>query len=227
MKKNLSKVVLVVVIMVVAIASFKISGKAASGLAEIYWFSAFGSGVGPGGSAKIEEELSSIGYTAKRYSDTHAYYVRRTMNNDKIFVNVSHGLPGRIICDEDTTVSAKAVSSDNNNYSLAAFFGKDDFNGMKFAYLGSCWSAKTNSTYGNLPSYITGTLGAKSALGFKEKVDNNCATYFEKKLFINLANGKTISQSASSAKSATYINFGDYGKVDSYTIYGASDTKIK
>ena len=213
--------------MVVAITSFKISGEAASGLSEIYWFSADGSGVGPGGSAKIQEELSSIGYTAKRYSDTHAYYVRRTMNNDKIFVNISHGKVGRIICDGDTTVSAKAVSGDNNNYSLAAFFGKDDFNGMKFAYLGSCYSAKTSATYGNLPSYITGTLGAKSALGFKEDVDDMRTTYFEKKLFVNLASGNTISQSASSAKSATYTKFGNYGGVDSYTIYGASDTKIK
>lgn len=227
MKEYLSKIVLVVVMMVFAISSFKISTKAASGLAEIYWFSQYGSGVGPGGSAKIQEELSAIGYTAKRYSDTHAYYVRRTMNNDKVFVNVSHGLAGRIVCDGETTVSAKAVSSDNNNYSLAAFFGKDDFNGMKFAYLGSCWSAKTDDTYGNLPSYITGTLGAKSALGFKLDVDNKCATYFEKKLFINLADGKTISQSASSAKSATYSNYGTYGNVNSYTIYGASDTKIK
>lgn len=227
MKKYLSKVVVVAVMMVVAITSFKISGKAASGLAEIYWFSASGSGVGAGGSARIQEELSSIGYTAKRYSDIHAYYVRRTMNNDKIFANVSHGLAGRIICDGKTTVSAKAVSSDNNNYSLAAFFGKDDFNGMKFAYLGSCYSAKTDATYGNLPSYITGTLGAKSALGFKESVNHECATYFEKKLFINLADGKTVSQSASLAKNATYSQYGTYGKVDSYTIYGTSDTKIK
>lgn len=57
MKKHLSKVVVLVVMMIVTITSFKISGEAASGLAEIYWFSADGSGVGPGGSAKIQEEL--------------------------------------------------------------------------------------------------------------------------------------------------------------------------
>lgn len=214
------------------IFSVSISGinvKAASGLAEIYWFTSTnngGSGVGAGGSAKIKEKLTDMGYSANRYKDIHAYYVRRTMNSDKVFAIVSHGAPGRLVCLSNTTISAKAVSSDGNNYSMAAFFGANACSGMKFAYFGSCYSATTDSTYGNLTSYVTNTLGAKSALGFKKSVAQDQATYFEKKLFNQLAKGNTVAVSAADALLATYSQYGSAGNVDSYSISGNPNVTI-
>jgi hypothetical protein len=220
---------LIIVCMILSFSFTGIIANAASGLSEIYWMtstSSGGSGVGPGGSASIQTSLSGMGYNASRYQDTHAYYVRRTMNNDIVFAIVSHGAPGRVVGDQHTTMSANAVASDNANYSLAAYFGSDDFNSMKFAYYGACQTARTDATYGNLLSYTTSTLGAASALGFYNSVYDSQATYFEQQLFINLRNGSTVSSSANAAKSATYSKYGSYGEVDTYRIYGNSSTKI-
>lgn len=199
---------------------------AASGSCEVFYFQAGANDLGPGGTASITSSLRGLGYTVNRYADTHAYYVRRTMNADKVFAIVAHGLPGRVYCADDTFVSAQMVLNDDLCYSLAANFSNNAFNSMKFAYYGSCCSATTDSTYGNLLSYTTSTLGAKSALGFNDSVYNNCATYFETDLFKSLANGNTVYGAAAIAKTNTYNAYGTYGKVDSCRITGSSSTTI-
>lgn len=223
MKRKKRSLVMLAILMVCVISAPITTANAANTLAEVYWYtdtSDGGDGIGAGGSAHIKNKLEDMGYNAKRYKDVHAFYVRRTMNTDKVFVNISHGMPGRIVCLNDTTVSAKAVKSNDDNYSMAAYFSKDACSGMKFAYFGSCFSAKTDSNYGNLTTYITETLGAKSALGFTKAVSNGHAVYFEKQLFSQLYNGKTISSAASKAKSLTYDKYGSYGNIDSYKIAG-------
>lgn len=200
---------------------------AASGTCEVFYFT-YTNSVGEGGSASIQSSLSNLGYTANRYADTHAFYVRRTMNNDKVFAIVSHGAPGRVVCkDGATTMSAKAVSSDSDNYSLAAYFGSKDFNGMKFAYYGACKTALTDSTYGNLITYTTDTLGASCALGFTENVSNKQATYYETQLFKYLESGNSVADANTLACSATYSKYKDFGHVNSASISGDSTTKIK
>lgn len=204
--------------------------KAASGKAEIYWFTSTdngGSGVGPGGSANIERNLKSMGYGTSRYQDRSASSIRSAMSSDVVFANVSHGNAGRIYCNNFQTISAKTVNSDSDNFSLASAYGKNAFGSMKFAYLGSCLSAKTDSRYGNIPSYLTSTLGAKCVLGYTESVSDTQATYFESQLFSQLYNGKTVAQAAANAKSSTYSRYGSYGSIDSYKLYGNSATTIK
>lgn len=183
--------------------------------------------MGSGGSLTIESCLDNLGYTANRYANTDAYYVRRTMNNDKIFAIISHGAPGRVVCKNGiTTVSANSVATDNNNYSLAACFGSNAFNGMLFAYYGACQTAATDATYDNLLSYTTGTLGARSALGFQLSVNNSQATYFEAKLFEYLEDGNTVYTACGLARSATYTAYSNYGNVDSAVVAGNPHTTI-
>lgn len=222
------KVLLCALILALVLTSFA-TVQAASGLTEIYWFTSTdngGEGVGPGGSAAIKTFLSSMGYTAYRYCDLSAYSVRSTMDDDYVFVNVSHGSPGRLYCNNWTSVSAKSVSGDSANYSMQAIFGSGAFSKMKFAYFGSCYSAATDASYGNLPSYTTATLGAKCALGFTQSVSDAHATYFETYLFDRLKIGNTVYNAASAAKAATYSYYGSYGAVNSYVIYGTSSTTI-
>ncbi len=199
---------------------------AASGTCEVFYFT-YQDSVGEGGSASIQSCLSNLGYTANRYANTHAYYVRRTMNSDKVFAIVSHGAPGRVVCkDGVTTMSASAVSSDSSNYSLAAWFGSNDLKGMKFAYYGACSSAATDSTYGNLITYTTDTLGASCALGFTKTVYDPQVAYYEAQLFGYLQSGNSVSSANVLARAATYSQYKSYGNVDSALISGDSTTKI-
>lgn len=206
--------------------SFCVSASAASGTCEIFYFNDAPDSLGPGGSAGIQSYLGNLGYTANRYANTLAYYVRRTMDSDKVFAIVAHGAPGYVVCAQTTKMSANAVPSDNDCYSLAAWFSSGSLSSMKFAYYGACKSARGSSTYGNLLDYTTSTLGAQSALGFYEDVNDDCATHFESTLFFFLSGGNTITSSASSALVSTYNNYGTYGSVDSYRIYGSAYTTI-
>lgn len=221
-----------IVIMLCMILGLSFTGivtKAASGIAEVYWLTSTtsgGSGVGPGGSASIQTSLSGLGYDSTRYQDTNAYNMRNAMSSDVVYAIVSHGAAGLVVGAEDTTMSAKTVASNKSNYSLASYYSSGDFDSMKFAYYGACQTARTSSSYGNLLSYTTSTLGASSALGFYNSVYDSQATYFEKQLFVNLAKGSTVSSAASAAKSATYSKYGSYGEVDTYKIYGDSSTTI-
>lgn len=215
-----------VIPVIVGLLLSSIVSRAASGPCEIFYFTYSGS-VGAGGSAAIESYLNNMGYSASRYANTHAYYVRRTMDNDKVFAIVSHGMPGRVVCkDGVTTVSANAVSSDNNNYSLAACFSSGAFSNMKFAYYGACRSANTSGTYGNLITYSTGTLGAASALGFSNDIYTNKAAWYEEKLFMYLNNGFSVLSANSLAQLSTYNQYGTYGGVDSAVVSGTIGTTI-
>lgn len=198
-------------------------------LAEIYWISTSNGGVGPGGSASIQSYLNDMTYNAKRYANTRAYYIRRTMNDDVVFAVVSHGAPGRIYGANNPnaqTVSAKIVKNDDDNFSLQAKFSSGAFSNMKFAYYGACQTARTSSTYGNLLTYTTSTLGAKSALGFYNNVLNTTATYYEEQLFKRFSWGYTVYNADYYAKLATYNNYGYHGEVDSAIPYGSSSTTL-
>lgn len=149
------------------------------------------------------------------------------MDSDKVFAIITHGAPGYVVCkDGETTMSANAVNSDPENYSLAAWFASNALSSMKFAYYGACNSADTSSTYGNLITYTTSTLGAKAALGFSESVYDPEATYFETKLFDYLDSGYSVNTSATYAATATYNYYGSYGEVDSYVVAGTGSTTI-
>lgn len=218
------KTKIVLLFLIILLVTSNIS-YAASGLSEIYWMSP-PCGVGPGGTSSIQSSLAIAGYNAKRYQNTHAYYVRRTMDDDIVFAIVTHGSPGRVYCDNLTTMSGSAVVNDDYNYSLAAFFGSGDLYKMKFAYYGTCRSARTDPVYGNLPLYTTKNLSAKCALGFDEDILDAHATYFESELFKNLSDGEMVVVAANAAKAATFIYYSEYGYVDSYSIYGLGSTQI-
>lgn len=220
--KKLSVIFLVLSMVFLSVAP----AYAASGTCEVFYFTYAGS-VGAGGSEAIHSYLTELGYSSYRYADVHAYYVRRTMNQDKVFAIVSHGVPGRVVCkDGVTTMSAYAVDEDDNNYSLAAWFGSGNLNGMLFAYYGGCQTALTDEKYGNLLSYTTDFLGASSAIGFSKSVYNSYATYYEEKLFQHLKRGYDVNTSNTLARAATYSKYGGYGNVDSAVIAGNVNTYI-
>ena len=224
MKKN--PILIFLLCISILIFSNEMAAQAASGTCEIFYFTYTGS-VGAGGTANIKGYLDDMGYTANRYANTRAYYVRRTMDEDKIFVIVAHGLPGRVYCKNgETTISAKAVKDDDNNYSLAAGFSQYGLLNMKLAYYGSCYSASTSGTYGNITTYTTSQMGAQCALGFTDSVASTQATYYESLLFYYLKNGSTVSNANSLCKTLTYNKYGTYGNVDTALISGNEDTTI-
>ena len=223
--KNAKRLLAMFLCVTLSLSIFATTASAASGTCEVFYFNECG--VGPGGTESIQESLQNMGYTANRYADTHAYYVRRTMHQDKVFAIVTHGAPGRVACGDDTTMSATAVSSDDANYSLAAWFGRDSLQGVSFVYYGACQSANTDSSYGNLLTYTTtGLLGAKSALGFTRDIADGPATIYEMALFIYLEYGYSLSYANMMARNLTYDYFNTYGNVDSAVISGDSSIRI-
>lgn len=223
---NRARKLLSLLLVLCAVLGCSFPASAASGTCEVFYFSYTGS-VGSGGSELIRRSLNNMGYSANMYVNTHAYYVRRTMDEDKVFSIVSHGNAGYVVCADNTTMSAWAVNSDDNNYSLAAWFDRGALSGMKLAYFGACYSAASSPVYGNLITYATGTLGAQCAIGYKESVDTNLATLYEVNLFQNLEKGYTVYSADVLAKKAVKDSYQRYGGVDSATIAGNSYGVIK
>lgn len=197
---------------------------AASGTCEIFYFNECG--VGPGGTASIRRSLINMGYSATRYADAHALSVRDTLNADKVFAIISHGVPGRVYCGAGSSLTDLPPGDGSSYNALRSWFSQNDFNNVLLAYYGSCYSAATDFACGNLVTSTTNYFGAKSAIGFYDEVDQETATYYEEQLFLHLRQGYTVGTADSLAKTYTYNHFGYYGDVDSAIISGNSNQKI-
>ncbi|MFZ7122006.1 MAG: hypothetical protein ACOWWH_13785 [Eubacteriaceae bacterium] len=221
-------VVLLSLIMLVSL--FFMSSVFASPLAETYWFT----NLGIGGASTIDSELDHMGYNGHIYCDTSATYVRRTMDDDAVFAYVGHGLPGILNCNSsDYYLSAYNITSDTYNRSLQYAFANtsDKLSSIRFAYYGACYSNVYSSTYGRLTSYTTSNLDALAAMGFNDSIYNSVATYFEKRLFIYLDNGNTISASREYAAQDSISQFGlstwNNSQVDTCSITGNQYVKLE
>ena len=187
-------------------------------------------GVGPGGSSDISYCLQGIGYGCSIMKNLGSYMTCKYMGESDVFVIISHGSPGQVICAGSTLTALKPSGS--NYQSIAEQYGTGQLNKLKFAYLGSCKSGATDTNYGNLAEYMAYTADAQCVLGFYDNVEPIQATWFEQKLFYYLATGtgnlKTVSGAAAKALDDVDAKFsGNLGGTDSYLIYSNGNTVLK
>jgi len=228
-KTKLFKVLLLSVVLIIGLSQLVYAAALPSPpWSECYWFN--DPGVGP--TYDINHFLHYVGYDARVYGNVHAYYVRRTMYKDAVFYIKTHGYSsgGRVLCANNTKISAKMVLGDDSNYSLEAAFANttDKLKWCRLVYWGSCYTAKNSSKYGDLNDYSAMTLGADSSVGFKEGRYVDWGTTFDRRVFDYLIynGGNTIKNSCEMAKDYTYDVHGSYGGVDKYEIRGYTTEKI-
>jgi len=99
---------------------------------------------------------------------------------------------------------------------------------IRFAYYAGCNTGNTDTSenLGNLITYTTGTLGAKSALGFGAKIGIDSQSVYGAKLFSELKNGKTLLAATAKAAAETLQVRGDYHGHNSHLYSGDGNTKL-
>jgi hypothetical protein len=230
-KAILNKVLLIITLIIILIMALPctIYALPSPPWAEIYSYS----DPGNGSCSSIKQYLLDIGYDARWYIGTSAYYVRRTMYQDAVFYITTHGEPGRVKCGLEsgivTHISAKKVPSDNYNYSLEAGFGSttDKLKYTRLTYWAACHSAENSSTYGDLDNYCYYTLGVDSTVAFWGTRQPPYCTYFDKRFFYWAKQGYTVIEALDKARIDTGNKFPKIPKEDNYDYrcYGGS-TKL-
>lgn len=171
--------------------------------------------------------LLYLGYNNKIYRNVHAYYVRRTMGNDAVFIFNGHGAPGRLVCWDGyryTTVSANAVYWDNNNYSLqAAFQGTTELYDLKLAVFMGCNTGDPDAVYGDL-AVKSAQLGIDVAMTWVDNLRAGISDFYLQQFFYYAAYcGYTIRETHRLALGDTYYAFGSYGGTNSLRYGGHRD----
>lgn len=182
----------------------------------------------------IHSSLDNNGYYNQYYfSNNNATAVANSIGNDAIFYINSHGGAGLVCCPyydsgssswKMTLLTGTNTKSESIAVALQTKYGSttDKLKKVRFAYFGSCYSAKTASTtdgWGNLLDTVTG-LGVDCALGFTGTITVSKEGYFAKRLitYYGMDPNNTVSACAASSKADTYNKYGDYGGVDKYVI---------
>jgi hypothetical protein len=225
------KKLIICMLFVILVFSSITHASATGPLSELYYYSEF-----PDSntySSNINSSICLAGYDGKRYCDTNAYYVRRTMASDAIFVYTGHGNAGCLISTpSNTSISARIVQNNDVNYSLEAKFANttNKLKQLRLAYFGSCFSDASDPVYGRLTSYITSTLGADVAIGYSDEIYDPYQSDYDEMLFNYLRQGYTV-YVATTAANSEYINtysIEDFvgWNIDSQNILGNSSTKI-
>lgn len=190
--------------------------------AEMYSYS----DPGYGEDSYIKQYLLDMGYDARWYQNTHAYYVRRTMYQDAVFHIHTHGAPGVVLCGSGTQISAKSVSSQDYNYSLEARYGSttDKLKYTRLTYWAACHTAEYNSTYGDLDNYCYYTLGVDSTVAFWGPRGHTTGSYFDKMFYYCAKQNNTIQAALLLAEYATKNQWPDIPKEGhyDYRYYGGS-----
>lgn len=101
---------------------------------------------------------------------------------------------------------------------------RDAFSNLRVGYIGACHSAKQGRNMA-LELY---NHGAKCTIGYRESVNTD-----KNRLMITMFNNyfatrnMSVLESMRSAKASTYAKYGDYGRTDSYEIYGNKNIMYK
>lgn len=222
--KVLSIILLIIMVLIVVMPGV-IYALPSPPWAEMYYYD----NPGPGYENDIKQYLLNMGYDARLYKNTHAYYVRRTMYQDAVFYLHAHGAPGRMILRFDpngTQISAKSVPSQDYNYSLEARYGSttDKLKYTRSTYWAGCHTAEYSSTYGDLDNYCYYTLGVDSTVAFWGARGHTSGSYFDKIFYYYAKQNNTVSASLLLAEYVTknqYPQWPKEGHYD-YRYYGGS-----
>ena len=224
-KTKLFKVLLLSVVLIIGLSQLVYAAALPSPpWSECYWYS------DPGAASvfNINHNLHYIGYDARVYGNTHAYYVRRTMYKDAVFYIHTHGYAegGRVKCANDTKISALMVLGDDSNYSLQARYGDttDKLKWTKLTYWAACHTAESSSKYGDLDNYCYWILGVDSTVAFNGIRDVINGPYFDDRFFVYAAlSGYNVRDALNRAKNDA-VN--KYGYAPNYVCMGGG-VKIK
>lgn len=232
MKKTILSKVLLIIALIIMVLIMVVPGIIYAlpnpPWAEMYSYS----NPGYGEDSYIKQYLLDMGYDARWYQNTHAYYVRRTMYQDAVFHLSAHGAPGRMILRYDpngTQISAKSVPSQDYNYSLEALYGNstDKLKYTRLTYWSGCHSAEYSSTYGDLDNYCYYTLGVDSTVAFYGTQTLPYCAYFDKMFYYYAKQDNTIQAALLLAE---YVTKNKYGKPKEgyydYRYYGGSKKLI-
>ena len=147
------------------------------------------------------------------------------LSGKAFYLFVGHGNAGKISFSNGVDLSY--ITGSNNTSPSYAISALSSLSSMKIAAYISCYSANTNSTNGNLLS-ATYNKGASSAIGFTSTIafGNTTMKVFSDKFTSKLADQKTVSSAASSAKNAVLLNSLSYNGYNNYSITGSTTTKL-
>ena len=179
---------------------------------------------------KITYWLDFMGYSADSYYGTSAYYIRRTMDDDIIFVNCSGAEAGRMFCNTSGDDLTAEMTSYSNGLSLEYAFDSGDFNNMKLAYFCGDYTANDDPTptpydFGNLIEYAE-YLGADCAVGWKDYFFLPYIGTFNDWFFGYLATGYNVSTCLYWAAYQTNIAHNGYHNTDEYEYEGNGSLTI-
>lgn len=217
------RVKLFCMLIVILVLSTIVCGSAlADPLAELYYQP---DNPGQGPTDAVNYYLDYAGYDSNMYSPSGitAYYVRRTMHLDAVFYCYGHGRDGGggMICKDDTYLTAE-MSPYSWAYSMEAKYADTTYKlkDNRFCFFDGCQTARYSSELGNLVTYAH-DLYADCALGFYENVSIACNEIFVEKFFEYACDdGETLYTSALLAEWDVYLQFQQYGGVDSFTFAG-------
>ena len=147
------------------------------------------------------------------------------LSGKAFYLFAGHGNAGKISFSNGVDLSY--ITGSNNTSPSYAISSLSSLSSMKIAAYISCYSANTNSTNGNLLS-ATYNKGASSAIGFTSTIafGNTTMKVFSDKFTSKLADQKTVSSAASSAKNAVLLNSLSYNGYNNYSITGSTTTKL-
>lgn len=184
------------------------------------------------GSAQIASTnintISNYSCSTKATSSANTSY--SILSGKSFFLFAGHGNAG-LIKFWDGSSSSYIVGSRSSNTTtyraLSNLSGDTALADMRVMAFVGCYTANTSSSSGNLLTVATDDKGASSAIGFTNTVYFPSSGYtFIEKFTEKLADGKTVSSAASSAKSAVWLSNLQYYGYDSYTIEGDTSTKL-
>jgi len=145
----------------------------------------------------INKSIGEMGYDAKKWYRTSAYYVRRTMGQDAIFLIMNHANSGFVACENAGTVTYLSANSTPLSYAYSLqnkFQGTTELYDLRFAAFVGCNTALTDTTgngFGNLRD-MASSLGVDTVMAFTNTIDYNQANFFMKRFYAYANNGMTI-----------------------------------
>lgn len=218
----MKKVILTFISAVFLCLSITVTASAAP-LAECYGYNSGGGIDTTDDIAYVNWRLGTIGYDSRAYNNCSAYYTRRTMGDDAVFVGFSHGAPGRLVCYDtsgySTYLSANSTT-DDSAYSLENRFNNTgELRDLKFAAFFGCETGATDPTYGNLLSKCT-EYGVDCVVGFSTSVNKPCADLFVHNFMYYMSTGHTVYRARERAMDDVAVAYGWYGGVESLVISG-------
>ncbi|WP_174591240.1 hypothetical protein [Methanocella conradii] len=187
-----------------------------------------------------QSQFYAVGYSvnSQNYMNQQPSTIVNNMPNSQIFYYAGHGNAGNIWCyptdnnpNPNTNYLYAQWPSNPNAYTISSI---SSLSNTLLAFFSSCYSANTDSLFGNLLSKCN-EKGVTCSVGFTDAIAWNQAQTFDNNFCRALYWGYPVWQAIGYAQSQTYQQYnGDYGGVQScsyqgdysITIYPAGDIAL-